>query len=166
MKRALKQAMKSSISNVLETMFFMPVTFEEEGIALPPEPADWAACSIAFTGRVSGSLLVVIPAPLLSALTENFSGQAAEQIDEAFREQTLAEIANMVAGNALSSLDELSDFHLGIPGLLEREEAAALLSRGEGSGFRLHAGTEEGDAMTFKVVMEPSGDPCHDTVKG
>lgn len=151
MMRALKPAMKNSISNILETMFYMPLTFDEKGRWEDYDTCDLSACGIDFTGSVSGSLLVVMPPSLLVEMTENFTGSPPEQMDRRCLDETLGEIVNMVAGHALSSMDELSDFHLGIPRHIEKKEAVEAFPHGDPSGFHLYTRTPE-SFIAFKVV--------------
>lgn len=125
MIKVLKAAMTASISDVLETMFYMPLEFEDTG---DPEnrgvfdTADLRVCKLDFKGKMSGYLVMMIPEALLVSMAVDFMGEARENIVRMHTDGIIKEVANMVLGHMLSNLDEKSDFHLGIPQILEDRE--------------------------------------------
>ncbi len=68
MKTALKTAMTASISNVLETMFFMSLEFNDQTILeagdIPGEDKT-ISCRIGFKGKFSGYFILLVPEKLL-----------------------------------------------------------------------------------------------------
>lgn len=122
MIKDMKAAMTASISDVLETMFYMPLEFEDTG---DPESRgifdtfDLRVCKLEFKGKMSGYLVMMIPENQLVSMAVDFMGEDRENIIRMHTDGIIKEVVNMVLGHMLSNLDEKSDFHLGIPQLLE-----------------------------------------------
>ena len=132
MEKLLKKAMQASMSEVLGTMFYMPLEFETqeslEHSGLLKTPGMQMA-SLGFKGALSGTLVFLVPRDLLQAMTADFMGErvvSAEQMAG-----TLKEIANMVAGNTFSTYDSAKEFCLGIPELITPSRMASLRSGGK-----------------------------------
>jgi chemotaxis protein CheY-P-specific phosphatase CheC len=114
----MTQAMKTSISEVLEKMFFLPLDFSDAA-----SPADlWdaggeplIAVRLEFEGPISGRFALLIPRKLGSEMCADFMGCAPDEVSTDHVEQTAKEIINMVAGSTFSALDEEAVFNLGIP---------------------------------------------------
>jgi len=124
MKTQLMKAMMTSISEVVETMFFLPAEQEKEGTVLETgllDQADAVSAALAFTGEISGRLVMMVPGNLLSEMTENFMGESTDRLSRALMEGTLTELLNMVCGNALRKLDSGHGFDLGIPEIVDGE---------------------------------------------
>ncbi|MCG8550675.1 MAG: chemotaxis protein CheX [Desulfobacterales bacterium] len=117
MKKVLMTAMTNSISEVMETMFFMPVeigpetTLSDSGIDLKTA----LACRLKFTGDICGNIDVISPPPLVAELASNFLGE--NQSDLTWEQQfgTFSEMLNMVCGNALKKVKCREPYKLGIP---------------------------------------------------
>ncbi|MBF0257465.1 MAG: chemotaxis protein CheX [Desulfamplus sp.] len=110
-----------SISEVMETMFYIPVeprdgliAFEESGL---PGPDRLEAATITFHGMFSGTIELIIPSSLLMIMTENFMGEKRQHLTQKHLEGTLKETLNMLAGNTFSKVDSQSSFCLGVPEL-------------------------------------------------
>ncbi len=148
MKEALKTAMMTSISEVLETMFFMTIE--------PSEVAGWAdavddmsgekyfASRINFSGPLSGFFILSIPETILSSMAEMFMGIEAAEVSETHRTGIISEAINMIAGNTFSKLDDQAVFHLEIPTLVD----SATLSGAPGG--------PEAERLFFRIET-PSG---------
>jgi CheY-specific phosphatase CheX len=134
MKETLKEAIITSISEVLETMFFMSLEFNE-----PSALTDYInqaqdkleACYLDFKGKLSGRFLFIVPHGILSAMTQSFMGQDASQIDVSHREGTIKEIVNMIAGNTFRHFDDESVFNLAIPEIIDLNKAIQIKSESE-----------------------------------
>lgn len=132
MMRDLKEAMMVSISEVLETMFYMPIeldgttSLKESGIL---ESGEMQVACLDFEGPVSGRLSLCIPKGLLQRMTADFMGEM--DVSAAEMEGTLKEVANMVAGNTFSNLDDAAEFRLGIPEQIPVTALAAMTPPGE-----------------------------------
>ncbi|MBF0468880.1 MAG: chemotaxis protein CheX [Desulfamplus sp.] len=108
-----------SISEVMETMFYVPVeprhdpvTFQRSGL---PESGRVETATIAFSGILSGTIDLMIPASLLLVMTENFMGENRQHLTQEHLEGTLKETLNMLAGNTFSKIDGKTSFCLGVP---------------------------------------------------
>ena len=144
MKTVLK-TMKTSISEVMETMFFLPVEFSEE-----PSQKEIKAikgrrnktCRLDFSGDCSGSVYLLVPTELLSQMAENFIGEPAESLGDDILHGTLTETVNMTAGNALRKLKVAAPFDLGIPELVLGtqfpETAGTLIIKTPGPQMAVH----------------------------
>lgn len=111
-------ATKASISDVLETMFFLPIEFSEWGglgKLEPPENDLFLGCRLSFTGPFSGFLLFLVPSKLARSLTASFLGEEEGEVGDAEVTGTVKEILNMVTGKSFSILDDAAVFELGLP---------------------------------------------------
>jgi hypothetical protein len=110
--------LKEAISNVMETMFFLPVQFLDG-----PQTLDqWFSgegrvleAFIEFKGSRSGSVSLFVPGPGLEEMSANILGLDANESSEEQVRDTLKEAINMMAGQMLSLLDGEGGFALGIP---------------------------------------------------
>jgi len=126
MMKILTTAMMTSISEVMETMFYLPVEFGEESATLIQSGMDKLkpnmACQLEFTGDFSGSLTLVIPKELLSEMTESFMGESKGKIEDELLTGTLTETLNMIGGNGLSRIDSKKPFGLNIPRVIDESK--------------------------------------------
>ena len=126
----LMTAMTTSISEVMETMFYLPVepggqaSLESCGILSQP----CTAGHLTFKGDVSGSLFIVFPDDVAAEMTQNFMGETSEDLKDEFISGTVTETVNMVCGNALKKMDSSIAYELGIP---ERVTDMESLKKGE-----------------------------------
>jgi CheY-specific phosphatase CheX len=122
MIKDLKSAMTTSISEVLETMFFMPLEFEEQisleklGLAVTP---DLMTCRLDFKGKLNGFFLLTIPERLLITMAGDFMGEDRSSITREHSVGIIKEVANMVVGNMFAEMDSQSEFNLGIPEIVD-----------------------------------------------
>jgi CheY-specific phosphatase CheX len=126
MKKLLMKAIKTSISEVMETMFFLPVEFGRQ-VTLAQfgmDKKNTMACRLAFTGDSSGRLILLAPINLIVEMAENFMGEPRETLTEDYFSGTLTEMLNMVCGNALSKTNSLISFKLGIPQIINVSEVS------------------------------------------
>lgn len=124
MKTALA-TMKTSISEVMETMFFLPVEFSENPTEREIKALKGKQNKVSFldfSGDASGSVYLLVPRQLLVEMAGNFMGEPGESLEEGILEGTLMEILNMITGNALRKIKAKSPFGLGIPALVPSHE--------------------------------------------
>lgn len=120
MKKILMTAITNSISEVMETMFFMPVEtgpetiLNESGIDLNTA----LACRLNFTGDICGNIDLISPAPLVAELASNFLGESKDELTWEQQFGTLSEMLNMVCGNALKNVKCTLPFKIGIPQMI------------------------------------------------
>ncbi|MBW2303246.1 MAG: chemotaxis protein CheX [Deltaproteobacteria bacterium] len=115
---ALISAMMASISEVLETMFFMPLEFSEDA-----QFEDWwtgtpenvLVTRLTFNGPFSGTFYFFIPEELGRSLAANFMGEDEDAVKENHVTDTVKEIANMIVGGTFAKWDAKAVFDLGIP---------------------------------------------------
>lgn len=131
MIKELKSAMTASISEVLETMFYMPLEFEDytvqERKALLEAP-DLRLCKLTFTGKISGYFLMAIRDSLLVTMARDFMGEDKENITRQHTDGIIKEALNMVAGHMFSNMDKTNEYNLGIPELMEDKSVQAMFS--------------------------------------
>jgi CheY-specific phosphatase CheX len=126
MMKILTTAMTTSTSEVMETMFYLPVEFGEEStignsriLSIKDKNVPNLACQLAFIGDFSGCLTLLIPKDLLSEMTESFMGESREDLEDEHLTGTLTETLNMICGNALSRIDSKKPFDLDIPRVID-----------------------------------------------
>ena len=148
MRNRLMTATKASISEVMETMFFIPVECVEnpslEQIRTLKGMRSLGT-SLTFTGDAPGSIQLLIPKQLLTEMTENFMGEPRETLGENISEGTLKETVNMISGNALRKIKTRVPFGLSIPELIRAsdfpETGDILLVETIGSKMAVHITT-------------------------
>jgi len=117
----LKMAMKNSISDVLETMFFLPLNFSDtvDVHELWDTGKDQIlAAKLNFDGPLTGDCIFYIPEKLAKSITADFMGREEEGISDDQVKGTVKEIINMIAGSTFSTYDPEATFNLGIPELV------------------------------------------------
>ena len=117
-KKALIWAMKNSISEVLETMFFLPVDVSDTDLTKIPchlENDQISVTKLNFSGPFSGSFVLFIPDEFAVSLTADFLGKDVENVSQENVIETSKEIINMIAGNTFAILDDQAVFDLNIP---------------------------------------------------
>ncbi len=118
MNRDLMKAMRASISEVLETMFFEPLEFPEEMDAsgfLDKNKKHSIAVSVKYRGPFSGDLSCFMPKNLALFLASDFLGVEPSEVSDNQAEEVVKEIVNMAAGGVFSHYDNSAVFQLGIP---------------------------------------------------
>jgi chemotaxis protein CheY-P-specific phosphatase CheC len=114
-------ATKISISDVLETMFFLSLDY--------PDDVDihelWSkgkdpiiAAKLDFSGPLSGYAVFCIPKKSALSITADFLGKDKEDINDDQINGTVKEIINMIIGNAFSMYDPEAVFDIGVPELV------------------------------------------------
>ena len=153
-RETLISAMKTSISEVLETMFFLPIDFSDAaGVEEHWEAgkAELVTAKIKFKGPFSGYFVFVIPMELALSTTAGFLGQEEEGVSKDHAHETVKEIANMVAGNTFSHYDDQAIFDLGIPELLQPSER---LENYQSSGDQIFIACDTlDDRLAFQMVL-------------
>lgn len=120
-KDAMTKAMKASISDVLEQMFFLPIDIVDGGEPDNPAGPDdqtLVTAGVAFEGVLAGRFSLTIPSDLAVSITADFLGTLPEELALDQVRETVKEMINMLAGNALSIYDADSAINLRIPEIL------------------------------------------------
>jgi CheY-specific phosphatase CheX len=125
MMEKLTTVMTTSISEVMETMFYTPVEFGEDSVLSKSGLANTKPNKVSqlkFNGDFSGSLTLAVPEELLIEVTENFMGEPRESLEDEHIMGTLTEMLNMICGNALSKMDPKVPFNLEIPTVIDEDK--------------------------------------------
>lgn len=127
-KETLKTAMKDSISEVLEKMFFVPLNFSEHKSPYElwkPGKDKVLVTELGFQGPFSGTVISFIPEENALSLAADFLGENAKEVPAQHGREIAQEITNMVSGNTFRLLDSQSVFDLETPKMSLFEKAAA-----------------------------------------
>lgn len=126
-KETLISAIKESISEVLETMFFLPLEFSENA-----RFEEWwsegsgdslLVTRLSFTGPFAGLFFFFMPKNLGLSLAASFMGKEEVDVSQEHVADTVKEIVNMIAGNSFGIWNDQAVFDLGIPETVSFEEA-------------------------------------------
>ncbi len=153
-KESLITAMKNSISNVLETMFFLPLVFSDDvhkKDCWSGETDQIMAARLDFDGPFSGYCVFYIPKKFAVSMTANFMGRAAEGLSDAQITGTVMEITNMIAGNTFSFYDEEAVFNLNFPELLRSDAFQEFFANSENEIFIAIDSLE--NRLAFQMVI-------------
>ena len=145
-KNALKNAMMTSISEVLETMFFLTVEIydSKDYAAFSTSGGEKIlACMLKYDGPFHGHFSILVPQFLLHEITENFVGIPAHDLTADHINGTLNEIINMIAGSVFSTYDESLVFTLGIPEVMS-DRSPEVISENSDDCYFFHVETMEG----------------------
>lgn len=147
---SMTRALKGSISEVLEKMFFLPLDFVD-----PAQPAgervqeqDLLEISLDFSGPFRGCFIFSIPSTLARSLAADFMGSDASSVTIAQGEETAKEILNMIAGSAFSMFDRNAVFDLGLP----KKITGVPVREGGGDEIALGVETLEGRLVLRLIV--------------
>jgi chemotaxis protein CheY-P-specific phosphatase CheC len=138
MMKELKSAMTASISEVLETMFYMPLECDDSVKRNPEElfgQPDLRVCRLDFSGKLSGRFIMMIPESLLVTMAADFMGEDPLNIKRQHSDGIIKEVLNMVAGHMFSTMDSNSEFKLGIPEIVDDPAVIASFKQGPPEGL-------------------------------
>jgi len=127
-------AMKNSISDVLETMFFLSLDFSNDIDLLElwntgKDPI--IAAKLSFSGPLSGYAVFCIPKKSALSITADFMGKDEQEISDDQINGTIKEIINMIIGNTFSMYNPDVVFNLGVPELVGFHDVIKDLSDSE-----------------------------------
>jgi CheY-specific phosphatase CheX len=122
----MKLAMKDSIFNVLEQMFFLTVNIRETdgNSEAAMRNTSLISTGVGFAGPCNGTFMLSIPIDLATSMAVDFLGVSAEMISSEQIIGTVKEMANMIAGSALGAYAPESAFNLQIPELVASSQRA------------------------------------------
>ena len=153
-KKDLMAAMRNSISEVLETMFFLPIDSSDIVDTAAFDDAveeDMELVEVRFSGMFSGSFLLVIPDELALFLTASFLGSIEEQVLPIHILETKKEMANMIAGNTFTHFNDLIEFDLCIPTVVNGRDAMNRSDHTEEIIYRSHTLEK---SLLIRVTLE------------
>lgn len=105
--------MKSVISELLETMFFMSVDFEPQ---VPVETYRLASSIILARDLQKIQIDLFLTEPFAREAASNFLGVGGDEVSSHDIEDVVKEIANMVAGSYMTRMED-GNWNLGIPSM-------------------------------------------------
>ena len=152
-KLAMTEAMKASISKVLEQMFFLPSDFiAPEKVCDETELDDTLILAkLGFSGSPSGTFLLRIPLALAQIVSADFLGAAPQSLSGDQVTGTVLEMVNMLAGSTLSIYDHRALFNLQIPELITINNVRALT---EGIPDQILIGIRAPEGrMSFQLII-------------
>lgn len=132
---AMKLAMKDSIFNVIEQMFFLPIDVRETNKSANDELPDTSliTAGVGFNGPFDGMFMLSIPEDLAASMAVDFLGISPEMISSEQITGTVKEMINMLAGSALSTYESEVAFNLQIPEIIAAPKPATSDSEPEES---------------------------------
>jgi len=117
MTEQLSEALRQSMEEVLEKMFFVRALEE------PPEPALSPArgllARLSFEGDPSGRLTLHISEEAARSISADFLGKDEWEVTAEEIGEVICELANMICGSILSRVESGASFRLGPPRLEE-----------------------------------------------
>lgn len=151
----VQKALLTTAGHLLDTMIPMhydienkdKVTLSTDGVGL------YLMGNIKVTGKLIGSLSISIPYNLALDMTARLLDEPIESVEDDVYE-TVAEVINIIAGGVKSALSAESEiFHLGLPQVLELEQAPLQFFN---NPHRLHVPirTESGEFVLFSTLHE------------
>jgi len=129
----LTTAMKNSISDVLETMFFLSLDYPHDvsNNELWNTGKDQIlASTLNFDGPFSGNTVFCIPKKIALSITADFLGKDEEDVSDDQINGTVKEIINMLTGNTFSIYDPDTVFNL-VPEMVKFDDFLKDLSDSE-----------------------------------
>jgi chemotaxis protein CheY-P-specific phosphatase CheC len=155
-KQSLMASMKASISEVMETMFFLPLEFEDGGDIkeiIRTAHGGTVACKLAFSGPFSGFSCFLIPVKVAQGLTASFLGEDTARVPEEQMAGTVKEILNMITGKAFSLYDNQAVFKLGFPEIIPPAKWTHLLTHDVKEVVNLYVNTADGNLGLSLVIF-------------
>ena len=111
-----RQALRDSVDEVLEKMFFAETLGEASG---PDEAGDLRADTITveltFEGEPSGSMCLRLTADSAREVAADFLGMEGAETSSDQISEVVRELANMICGSVLSRVESAATFRLGVP---------------------------------------------------
>lgn len=126
---ALRQALRDSVDEVLEKMFFAETLGEAPDASQPGgSRADELHVQLSFQGEPPGVMCLLLTTAAARQIAADFLGIDEIEISEKQVSEVVCELANMICGSVLSRAESAATFHLGVPEIvaLATEPAQAL----------------------------------------
>jgi CheY-specific phosphatase CheX len=121
-REALRTAMKDSISDVLEKMFFLPLEFSDIVTRKELGADEMLVSKLSFAGPFSGRFFFFVPKRYTVSFAANFLGENDGNISQDQASETVKEALNMLAGTTFFHYDDQAVFSLDIPDLVRPGE--------------------------------------------
>lgn len=127
-KSVLTEVMKTSISEVIEQMFFMAIDFITQGKAgvEPQQDNEPIFAKLGFNGASCGTFILGMPLTLAQSVSADFLGTTPQSLVDEQVSGTVLEMVNMLAGTTLAMYDNQALFDLQMPELITLSDVQAL----------------------------------------
>jgi CheY-specific phosphatase CheX len=119
----MRLALKHSVNDVLEKMFFVQ-TLGELPCSKPPgfDPAQEIAARLTFEGEPAGILLIRLTSGAARQIAADFLGADEEEVSDLRVSEVVCELANMICGSVLSRVESTTVFRLSTPQIVPPSE--------------------------------------------
>jgi CheY-specific phosphatase CheX len=117
----IHQALRDSVHEVLERMFFVDVL----GESTDPAADAWAgeiAAALTFQGDPSGSFLLRLTTVAARQIAADFLGIDEVDVSDIQTSDVVRELTNMICGSVLSRIESAATFRLGEPRIVPPAE--------------------------------------------
>ena len=122
----IRQALRDSVNEVLEKMFFVQTLGEAScSESAGPAASDEIVVRLAFQGKPPGSLTLRLTAAAGRPIAAAFLGTDEEEVSDVQIAEVVCELANMICGSVLSRVESATTFHLLAPQLVPPSEGPA-----------------------------------------
>ncbi len=154
MMENLKIAMKDSISEVFETMLYLPCEIEEEHEVMSEIQNEKLIISqLKYDGKPSGLINFIVPWNIAISITENFMGKNRDSLEDEYVFGTIKELTNIIAGSALSKYDPKKEYSLGIPEIMDSNKIFEIIENYQDSQI-LFSIKLPNDLLVFRFTIE------------
>ncbi len=119
----IRQALRDSVNEVLEKMFFVQTLGEFSDLEVaghPPE--DEMAARLDFQGEPAGSLRLRLTSVAAKQIAADFLGIDAADVSDLQVSEVIRELANMTCGSVLSRVESSTAFNLSAPQIVPPSE--------------------------------------------
>ena len=122
----LRGALKDSVDEVLEKMFFAETLGEIEDRNVAGDfPDDEIGVRLSFEGEPPGAMCLRLTSAAARQIAADFLGLEADEISPVQVSEVVRELANMVCGSVLSRVENAAVFRLGTPQMAAPAEPPA-----------------------------------------
>jgi CheY-specific phosphatase CheX len=149
-----ESALRDSVQEVLEKMFFVEPVEEPPGDVESPDGE--MAVQLKFEGLPSGAVTLRVTTAAALQIAADFLGEDASELPSAKVEEVVCELTNMICGSVLSRVESSATFRLGSPRILVAEERR---NRQEAAHHRAVHAVSIGSG-TVTVSMETRDPAC------
>lgn len=124
----IRQALRDSVNEVLEKMFFVETPGEASDTTGDPQ-ANEIVVALTFQGAPSGSFLLRLTGAAAHQFAADFLGIDEAEVSGIQTSEVVRELANMICGSVLSRVESAATFRLAAPRIVPpSEEVAGSLS--------------------------------------
>uniref|UniRef100_Q01VJ3 CheC, inhibitor of MCP methylation n=1 Tax=Solibacter usitatus (strain Ellin6076) TaxID=234267 RepID=Q01VJ3_SOLUE len=113
---SIQLALRESVVEVLEKMFFIEAITDLPADAASPEPA--LAVALEFDGDPPGVFRISLARAAAAQIAADFLGEDAASLTDPQVEEVVKELANMICGAVLSRIESSVTFRLSAPDLV------------------------------------------------